>query len=104
MVETILRDYLSLRIGAGEFLKQILSNDEVLNAIQSKLPDSECAFDEVWENYPISAEAFEYSDFDLRRLLSRGYYSVARASSCCRAYDLIYDLFHDDFPEIQILL
>ena len=47
MVETILRDYLSLRIGAGEFLKQILNNDELLNAIQSKLPDSKCAFDEV---------------------------------------------------------
>lgn len=47
MVETILWDYLSLCIGAGEFLKQILSNDEVLNAIQSKLPDSKCAFDEV---------------------------------------------------------
>lgn len=100
MPETILRDYLSLRIGAGEFLKQILSNDELLSVIQSKLPDSKCAFDEVWENYPISAEAFEYSDFDLRRLLSRGYYSVASVSTCDHAYDLIYDLFHDDFPDI----
>lgn len=100
MIKSIIRDYLLIRISAQDFLNQLICNDELLGEIQKKIPDSTCAFDEVWKDCPLSVEAFEHCNFDLRYILSEGYYSLSSVSACDTAYDLIYDLFHDDFPNI----
>lgn len=100
MIEAMIRDYLLIRMSAQDFVKQIRCNDELLAEIQKKIPDSTCAFDEVWKDCPLSAEAFQYCDFDLRYILSKGYYALSSVLSCDTGYDLIYALFHEDFPDI----
>lgn len=49
---------------------------------------------------PVCAEAFQYDDFDLRRTLSTGYYSLVRSQRCAAAYKMIFSLFRNEYPNI----
>lgn len=100
MIKSMIRDYLLIRMSAQDFSNQLIDNDELLEEIRKRIPDSTCAFDDVWKDCPLRVEAFELCDFDLRYILTKGYYALSSVSSCSTAYDLVYDLFHNDFPDI----
>lgn len=94
-------EYLTLRITAHEFLNRIMEDDILYERICSKIPQSRFAYDDVWNDSPICSEAFQYDDFDLRKSLSSGYYSLTRVQSCGEAYRLMYLLFRDEYPDLR---
>ena len=93
-------EYLTLKITAREFLNRVMHEDAVYDRIQSKIPQSRFAYDEEWKESPVCAEAFQYDDFDLRRTLSTGYYSLVRSQRCAAAYKMIFSLFRNEYPNI----
>lgn len=93
-------EYLTRRISAQTFLKRVMEEDALCARIQSKIPSSRFAHDEVWAQSPICAEAFQYDDFDIRKTLSTGYYALTRVQRCGTAYRLIFDLFRDEYPDL----
>lgn len=93
-------EYLTLKITAREFLNRVMHEDAVYDRIQSKIPQSRFAYDEEWKGSPVCAEAFQYDDFDLRRTLSTGYYSLVRSQRCAAAYKMIFSLFRNEYPNI----
>lgn len=97
----IIKKYLTLELSAKDFRDQILANDELLACIQAKIPAVRNINDPAWENCPLQARAFVHDRFDLRRTLSVGYYALTKASRCATAYNLIYNLFHSDLPEVE---
>lgn len=93
-------EYLTLKITAREFPNRVMHEDAVYDRIQSKIPQSRFAYDEEWKGSPVCAEAFQYDDFDLRRTLSTGYYSLVRSQRCAAAYKMIFSLFRNEYPNI----
>ena len=89
----VIFEYLTLKITAQEFLDRIMNGNEVYDRIKSKIPQSHFAYDKEWNGFPICAEAFQYDNFDLRRTLSSGYYSLVRSQRCGAAYKMIFSLF-----------
>ena len=96
----VIFEYLTLKITAQEFLDRIMNGNEVYDRIKSKIPQSHFAYDKEWNGFPICAEAFQYDNFDLRRTLSSGYYSLVRSQRCGAAYKMIFSLFQSEYKNI----
>lgn len=97
----IIRSYLTLELSAKDFSEQVRKNDELVAFIQAKIPAVRNIKDPAWENCPIQARAFMYDRFDLRRTLTTGYYGLTKVGSCRKAYDMIFQLFHPELPDVE---
>lgn len=94
-------EFLKLKISSIEFRRHLLEDEKLLTRIAAKLPKSTFAHDPEWKDSPMCAEAFSYDDFDLRRTLTVGYYGLGKLYGVGGAYNLIYDLFCDEYPEVE---
>ncbi len=97
---SVIKDYLTLDLSAKDFARQMLTNDDLVAFIQSRLPQSRDADDSAWKGCPLQVRAFAYDDFDVRKTLTTGYYALTKASRCATAYRMLYRLFQQDLPEI----
>ena len=97
----IIKSYLTLEMSARDFAAAVQSNDELIRFINPKLPQTRDKNDEAWKNCPLNVNAFVYDDFDLRRTLTTGYYALTSISRCSTAYTMLWNLFHDDLPDVE---
>lgn len=97
----VIRSYLLLEMSAYDFASAVQKNDDLVQFINAKIPQTRDKNDEAWKNCALNINAFEYDDFDLRRTLTVGYYALTRVSRCSTAYNMIWALFHNDLPEVE---
>ena len=94
-------EFLVLKISSIEFRTCLLDDESVLARIAAKLPRSTFAHDPEWEDSPMCAEAFSCDEFDLKRTLTTGYYGLGKLYGASAGYDLIYGLFHEEYPGLE---
>lgn len=97
----IIKAYLRLEMSAKDFCDQVLNNDELIAYLQARIPQSRKISDEAWEKCPLNVRAFAYDHFDLRRTLSVGYYALTKISRCSTAYNMLFELFRKEMPDVE---
>ena len=95
----IIKAYLSLEMSAQDFASAVQTNDELVQFINGRIPQTHDKSAESWKQCPLNVNAFEHDNFDLRRTLTVGYYAINRISRCSTAYNMMWSLFHDDLPD-----
>lgn len=98
---SIVKAYLSLEMSAKDFASAVATNDELVQFINDKIPQTQDKSAESWKQCPLNVNAFEHDSFDLRRTLTVGYYAINKISRCSTAYTMIWSLFHDDLPDVE---
>lgn len=94
-------EYLALKLDAPAFCRLLQTDDALIARIQAKIPASRDIRDEAWKASPMNPRAFAHDEFDLRRMLTRGYYHVAGVHRCSTAYRLLWELFASEYPEVE---
>lgn len=97
----IIKAYLSLEMSAQDFASAVQTNDELVQFINGRIPQTHDKSAESWKQCPLNVNAFEHDNFDLRRTLTVGYYAINRISRCSTAYNMMWSLFHDDLPDVE---
>ena len=97
----IIKAYLSLEMSAQDFASAVQTNDELVQFINGRIPQTQDKSAESWKQCPLNVNAFEHDNFDLRRTLTVGYYAINRISRCSTAYNMMWSLFHDDLPDVE---
>lgn len=97
----IIKAYLSLEMSAQDFASAVQTNDELVQFINVRIPQTQDKSAESWKQCPLNVNAFEHDNFDLRRTLTVGYYAINRISRCSTAYNMMWSLFHDDLPDVE---
>ena len=76
----IIKAYLSLEMSAQDFASAVQTNDELVQFINGRIPQTQDKSAESWKQCPLNVNAFEHDNFDLRRTLTVGYYAINRIS------------------------
>jgi len=97
----LIKSYLLLEMSAKDFCDQVLHNDDLIAYLQAHIPQSRKISDEAWENCPLNVRAFAHDHFDLRRTLSAGYYALTKISRCATAYNMLFELFRHELPDVE---
>lgn len=97
----IIKAYLSLEMSAQDFASAVQTNDELVQFINGRIPQTQDKSAESWKQCPLNVNAFEHDNFDLRRTLTVGYYAINRISRCSTAYNMMWSLLHVDLPDVE---
>ncbi len=98
----IIKAYLSLEMSAQDFASAVQTNDELVQFINGRIPQTQDKSAESWKQCPLNVNAFEHDNFHLRRTLTVGYYAYQiELVVAYLAYNMMWSLFHDDLPDVE---